>query len=166
MDQQRAGLDIALVRGAVHGDSDLHRNPFSDVIYRPRQRAHVTRITLGAAGASRGPVGEICRVRSLDRSTRVRLMPSTADTDTAEGRVPRTYLGWGVAATVLCFLPLGLIVVLQGLRTNRALADGRMDDAARTSRSARRWLVVTIVVGVLVDLVIAAALLLLGAFST
>lgn len=93
-------------------------------------------------------------------------MPSTADTDTAEERVPRTYLGWGVAATVLCFLPLGLIVVLQGLRTNRALADGRMDDAARTSRSARRWLVATIVVGVLVDLLIAAALLLLGAFSS
>jgi hypothetical protein len=81
-------------------------------------------------------------------------------------RAPRTYLGWGVATTVLCFVPLGLIAVIYGLRTSRALATGRVDDARRSSRVARRWVVATIIVGVLVDLVLVAALLLLGAFSS
>ena len=81
-------------------------------------------------------------------------------------RVPRTYLGWGVASTALCFLPLGLIAVIYGLRTGRALAEDRLDDARRSSRTARRWVVVTIIVGLLVDLLLVGAMLLLGAFSS
>jgi hypothetical protein len=78
---------------------------------------------------------------------------------------PRTYLGWGLAATVLCFLPLGLLTLYYGFRTSRAILEDRPLDAAHDSRVTRRWLIATIVIGILVDLVIAAVLALLGAFS-
>ena len=84
----------------------------------------------------------------------------------ADARPPRAYLGWSLAATVLCFLPLGLVALYYGFRTNRAVLEGRQVDAARESRVTRRWLIATIVVGVLVYLVIAATLVLLGAFSS
>lgn len=84
----------------------------------------------------------------------------------AADRPPRTYLGWGLMATVLCFLPLGLITLYYGLRTARAGTDGRLEDAVHDSHVARRWLVATVVVGVLVYLMIGATFVLLGAFST
>lgn len=78
---------------------------------------------------------------------------------------PRAYLGWGLAATVLCFLPLGLVTLLYGFRTNRAVLEGRPGDAARSSRVTRRWLIATVVVGIAVDLLLVAVFALLGAFS-
>ena len=77
----------------------------------------------------------------------------------------RTYLGWSVAATALCFLPLGIIALVFGLRTSRAVAEGRTDDARRASRVARRWLVATVIVGIVVYVFLAAVLALLGAYS-
>ena len=91
--------------------------------------------------------------------------PSPPAESRSPARPPRSYLGWSVAATVLCFLPLGLVAVAYGLRVQRALADGDEQKAARMSRVARRWLIATVVVGILVWLVLAVALLLLGAFS-
>ncbi len=78
----------------------------------------------------------------------------------------RTYLGWALAATVLCFLPLGLVSLYFGLRVSQAVAQGRTEEAARNSRVARRWLVATICVGVACYLFIAIALAALGAFSS
>ncbi len=78
---------------------------------------------------------------------------------------PRTYLVWALAATVLCFLPLGLVALYYGLRVNRAVAEGRLADARHDSVIARGWLWATIVIGLLVWAFLAAAFALLGAFS-
>ena len=96
----------------------------------------------------------------------VPVMPDVTDTASdVDARTPRTYLGWAVAVTVLFFLPTGLVAVFFGLRANSARADGRSDDALRAGRAARRWVVVTVIIGVIVDIAILAALLLLGAYS-
>jgi hypothetical protein len=79
--------------------------------------------------------------------------------------IARSYLAWALAATVLCFLPLGLIALFFGMRVNTAVAEGRPDDAARASRAARRWLVATVVVGLLIYLLLGVTFALLGAFS-
>ncbi len=92
--------------------------------------------------------------------------PSPPAEAPAATTTPRAYLGWSLFATVACFLPVGLVAVFFGLRTNRALLDGRPADAARNSRRARRWLIATIVIGVLIYLVLGAGLVLLGAFSS
>lgn len=80
--------------------------------------------------------------------------------------IARTYLVWSLAATVLCFLPVGLVAVYFGLRVNRANAEGRTQDANRSSRVARRWLVATAVIGIAIYALVASVLALLGAFST
>lgn len=77
----------------------------------------------------------------------------------------RTYLSWALVATVLCFLPLGLVALYFGLRVNGAIAGGRRDDAARYSRIARRWLVATVLVGALIYAIVVIVFALLGAYS-
>ena len=91
--------------------------------------------------------------------------PSPPAESSTGARPPRAYLGWSLVATIACFLPLGLISLYFGFRTNRAIVEGRLDDAAHASRVTRRWLVATAIVGVVGYLVIAAVFVLLGAFS-
>jgi hypothetical protein len=80
--------------------------------------------------------------------------------------VPRSYLGIGLVATILCFLPLGLVTLYFGLQVQRALAEGDRQRAVHESHVARGWLAATIVIGLLVYAFIAVALVLLGAFSS
>ena len=89
---------------------------------------------------------------------------AAAEPDTPE-RTVKTHLGWAVASAVLCFLPLGLIAVVYAVLAHQSLAAGERAKAERQARVARRWLVAAIVVGVIVDLILAAAFVLLGAFS-
>lgn len=78
----------------------------------------------------------------------------------------RTHLGWAAAVTALCFLPLGIVAVVYSLRSSRALEAGDEPTARRTARVARRWIVATVVVGLMVDMGLLAVLLVLGAFSS
>jgi Interferon-induced transmembrane protein len=92
--------------------------------------------------------------------------PSPPAESRADDHPPRAYLGWGLAATVLCFLPLGLVTLYYGFRANRAIVDGRVEDAIHESHVTRGWLFATIVVGVLLYGFLAVVIGLLGAFST
>jgi hypothetical protein len=83
----------------------------------------------------------------------------------AAARPPRAYLGWSLVATIACFLPLGIVSLYYGIRTQRAVAEGRSEDASHASHVARGWLFATIVIGVLVWTFIGAVLVLLGAWS-
>lgn len=80
-------------------------------------------------------------------------------------RAPRTYVAWSAVATVLCFVPLGVVALVYGFGAQRALEAGDRDLASRRGRVARRWLVATVVFGLAIDLVLAGALIVLGAFS-
>jgi hypothetical protein len=91
--------------------------------------------------------------------------PSPPAESRADARPPRSYLGWGLATTVLCFLPLGLVTLYYGFRTNRAILDDRIQDAIHDSHITRGWLIATVVVGLLVDFALVAVFLLLGAFA-
>lgn len=89
-------------------------------------------------------------------------LPEPAGHDVA----PRTYLGWAVAATMLCFVPVGLVAVYYGLRVSRAVGRGQLAAARHDSHVAKGWVLATIAVGLAVYLFIGATLVLLGAFST
>jgi len=79
--------------------------------------------------------------------------------------VIRTHLGWAVVASMLFFLPLGLVAVYYGLRTKRDLAEGRIDSAGHHSRVAKGWVIAAIVIGILIYVFLGAVLGALGAFS-
>lgn len=72
---------------------------------------------------------------------------------------------WAVVAVALCFLPLGVFAVAYSLKAAAAMGRGDFERANRCWRVARRWVIWTILVGLAVDLLIVAVLLLLGAFS-
>ena len=91
--------------------------------------------------------------------------PSTASDTPPDPSPPRDYLVWGLLATALCFLPMGIVALVYGFRVGRAVGEGRDEDARRDSRRARRWLIATVVVGLVIYLVIAVVFALLGAFS-
>lgn len=91
--------------------------------------------------------------------------PLAPEVSTGEEPV-RTHLGWAAAVTALCFLPLGLVAVAYSLRSARALQAGDEPTARRSARVARRWILTTVIVGVIVDVGLLAVLLLLGAFSS
>lgn len=77
----------------------------------------------------------------------------------------RPFLPWAIASMVLCFLPLGLVSVVYAVRSQSAMDAGEPELAVARRRVARRWAIAALVVGLLVDLVIVAFLLLLGAFG-
>jgi len=91
--------------------------------------------------------------------------PLAPDPD-PRGRTVRTYLVWAVLVSVLCFLPLGLVAVVYGLQASRAVTDGDLARARRRGRVARRWVIASLIVGILVDLVLAGVFALLGAYSS
>jgi hypothetical protein len=59
--------------------------------------------------------------------------------------VPATYL-WQSVACLLLFLPSAVVAVVYSTRVNRRLHLGDVTGAARASRLARTWCLVTVVV--------------------
>ena len=78
----------------------------------------------------------------------------------------RTWLWPSAIAAALCFLPLGIVAVIYGIRADAALGRGDYAAATRSARVARRWFVVTVVVGIIVELALVVAFLGLGAGGT
>ena len=81
------------------------------------------------------------------------------------GKSPRTHLVWSALAAALLFLPLGLVALGFGIRTDVLVRRGEIDRARRSSRITLILVIVTTVVGVLVYVGLIGALLALGAFS-
>ncbi len=85
-------------------------------------------------------------------------------TPAPEPGAPATPWGWILATTMLCFLPLGLVAIVFGIRADRARQGGDLQRCQRAVRTCRGWIIAALVVGLLIDGIIAATLLLLGAF--
>lgn len=86
--------------------------------------------------------------------------------DVVDAPVPRRYFGWRMVLALLLFWPFGLAVGFFGWRSLQAVSAGEREAAVHAARVARRWFVAAIVVGVVVDVLIMAVLLLLGAFPS
>lgn len=90
--------------------------------------------------------------------------PETAADQPAAGTVSATPWVWIIVCTMLCFLPLGLVAIGFGIRADRSRQAGDLERCRRAVRACRGWLIAAVVVGLLVDGIIAVTLLLLGAF--
>ena len=81
-------------------------------------------------------------------------------------RPPPTYIWGALAATAFCFAPFGVVAIFFSYRTLRWIDLDNADRARRSSRLARRWLIITVVVGFLINLTLLVVFGLMGAFST
>jgi Interferon-induced transmembrane protein len=87
-------------------------------------------------------------------------------TEVEAGEVPRTYLWWAVAATAVCFFPLGVVAVIFAIKTMSALERGDLAAANTLSRLTLRWLKITVVVGIVLNGLILLIFGFMGAFSS
>lgn len=62
--------------------------------------------------------------------------------------VPNHLVG-AIASTCCCCMPAGIVAIVYACQVNAKLAHGDVAGAQKSSRNARRWIVVGIVLGVL-----------------
>ncbi len=77
---------------------------------------------------------------------------STAPTSTSYGPTsapPPNYLAWAIVATVLFFLPLGVVAIVYATQVKAKYQVGDYAGAQESSDNARRWALWSTVVGVL-----------------
>jgi hypothetical protein len=70
----------------------------------------------------------------------------------APASVPN-YLVHSILATLCCCLPFGIVAVVYAAQVNTKLATGDLAGAQASSRSARTWVIVSVVAGVFAGLV-------------
>ena len=65
--------------------------------------------------------------------------------------MPPTYLVWAVIMTVICCLPAGVVAIIYSTQVSSKYYAGDMEGARRSSERAQIWIIVSFVVGVLVQ---------------
>ena len=78
----------------------------------------------------------------------------------------KTHMTSSLVGAIFFFLPLGVVAVVFAFTARRRLDSDDESGAARASRWARRFMILTFVVGGLIYLLLIASLLALGAFSS
>ncbi len=68
-----------------------------------------------------------------------------------EQPMPPTYLVWAVIMTVICCLPAGVVAIIYSTQVSSKYYAGDMEGARRSSERAQIWIIVSFVVGVLVQ---------------
>ncbi|MEE2060233.1 CD225/dispanin family protein [Rhodococcus artemisiae] len=64
------------------------------------------------------------------------------------GRPPENNLVWGIVATVVFCMPIGIVSLVKASRVNNLWAQGRFDEAHRAARSAKTWAIWSAVIWV------------------
>lgn len=60
---------------------------------------------------------------------------------------PPTYIGWSIAALILCCMIPAIVALVMGSKVNSRYCCGDYEGAKRASESAELWLIVSIVAG-------------------
>jgi hypothetical protein len=63
-------------------------------------------------------------------------------------REPDNYLVWAILSTVLCCLPLGIVSIVYSTKVSGLWAQGRYGEAQAASSNAKKWAIISAVVGV------------------
>ncbi|HBK38409.1 MAG: CD225/dispanin family protein [Candidatus Nanopelagicales bacterium] len=78
----------------------------------------------------------------------------------------KTYVRSSVVGAIFFFLPFGVVALTLSFTARRRFRNGDESGAVRASRWAKRFMILTYVVGVIIYLLIIVSLLALGAFSS
>lgn len=60
---------------------------------------------------------------------------------------PSSGLGWAIASTLLCCLPLGVVSIIQSAKVSELWNARRYPEAHKRAKTAKRWIIATFIVG-------------------
>ena len=67
------------------------------------------------------------------------------------------YLVLSIISTVCCCIPFGIVAIVYSAKINSATAAGDYETAAKAAKTARIWIIVSFVVGILANIIVAVA---------
>jgi ABC-type sulfate transport system permease component len=78
---------------------------------------------------------------------------------------PDSNLVWGILATVLCCLPLGIVSIVYASKVSGLWAQGRYPEAQEASTNAKKWAIWSAVAGVIFGIIYAIIAVAAGGFA-
>ncbi|WP_155724452.1 CD225/dispanin family protein [Mycobacterium avium] len=75
------------------------------------------------------------------------------------------YLVWSILVTLFCCLPFGIVAIVKSSQVNGLWAQGRYAEAQASADSAKKWVIWSAVIGVVVG-IIYGILMAVGALNT
>ncbi len=68
--------------------------------------------------------------------------------------MPHTWLAESIIATILCCVPFGIVGIVYATKVSSLYQQGRYEEAERASRNAKTWTLVSVGVGLIVNIII------------
>ena len=68
-------------------------------------------------------------------------------------REPDNYLVWAILCTVLCCLPLGIVSIVYSTKVSGLWSQGRYAEAQAAADNAKKWAIISAVVGAVVAVI-------------
>ncbi|BBZ46081.1 CD225/dispanin family protein [Mycobacterium parmense] len=72
------------------------------------------------------------------------------------GQAPKNYLVWSILVTLFCCLPFGIVAIVKSSQVNGLWAQGRYPEAQAAADSAKKWVMWSVIVGLIVNAIIIA----------
>lgn len=140
-DVQLGPLDIAeLAKLPVTATTPVWTEGMAD--WMPAGRVPELAHLFGGAGQYSGPVPP---PRQPQQQTQAPGM-DTYSSDIAP-ECPDTYLVWSLLVTVFCCLPFGIVAIVKSSNVTSAYDRGNYDLAMSESKSAKTWIIVSVILG-------------------
>lgn len=73
------------------------------------------------------------------------------------------YLVLSILSTVCCCVPFGIVAIVYAVRINSLVGEGKFDEARSAAKTARIWIIVAFVVGIIFDIVVFLFIFISGA---
>ncbi len=70
------------------------------------------------------------------------------------GQAPNSNLVWSILVTIFCCIPFGIVAIVKSSQVNGLWAQGRYADAQAAADSARKWIIWSVVVGLIVNAIV------------
>ncbi len=86
-------------------------------------------------------------------------MPGGYGVGPPPGPKPNNYLGWAIAATLLCCLPSGVVSIVYAAQVDGKWSRGDWAGAMQSAKNARTWAIVSAVLGIVATIIYVFAVL-------
>ncbi|MFT3904607.1 MAG: CD225/dispanin family protein [Niabella sp.] len=78
---------------------------------------------------------------------------------------PENYMVWAILSTIFCCMPLGIVSIVKASQVNSRFTSGDYIGAESSSKEARKWAIITAIVGVVIYVLYIIVLFALGGLA-